>query len=424
MATANPFKSALTQLDRAAKVGGLSDHARQILSQPQRIFQIAIPVKLDNGTTKIFEGYRVQYNDARGPFKGGIRFHPQTNLAEVKALALWMAIKCATTNIPFGGGKGGVTLDPKSLSARELEELSRGWVRAMYKYLGPEVDVPAPDVYTTPKIMAWMVDEYSRLTGKWQPGAFTGKPVEIGGSAAREYSTGLGGLFVLDKLMKKLKKNPKTTTVAVQGFGNVGFFIAKLLHEAGYKVVALSDSRGGILDLRKRGMNPVHVMDTKKQRGMIGGVYCVGTVCDAEHYKAITNDQLLALDVDVLIPSALENALTAANAGKVKAKIVLEMANGAATPEADEKFRKKNITLVPDILANAGGVVGSYFEWVQNGTNSYWPDEKFIDRLKKTMETSFDHVWETSAKHNSDLRTGAWVLATKRIANAMEARGW
>lgn len=424
MAGANPFKNALTQLNRAAKVGGLSEHARQILSQPQRIFQVAIPILMDNGTTKIFEGYRVQYNDARGPFKGGIRFHPATNLAEVKALAFWMAIKCATANIPFGGGKGGVTLDPKTLSARELEALSRGWVRAMYKYLGPEVDVPAPDVYTTPKIMAWMVDEYSRLTGRWQPGAFTGKPVEIGGSPAREYSTGLGGLFVLSKLMKKLKKDPKKTTVAVQGFGNVGFFIAKLMHQAGYKIVALSDSRGGILDLRKKGMNPEHVMATKKQRGMIGGVYCVGTVCDAEHYKAITNEQLLALDVDILIPSALENALTDANARKVKAKIVLEMANGAATPEADETFRRKKITLVPDILANAGGVVGSYFEWVQNGTNSYWPDEKFNDRLKQVMESAFDHVAKTSDENATDLRTGAWVLATRRIANAIEARGW
>ncbi len=420
----NPFRNALIQLDRAAKLGQLPKRAYEILRQPQRIFQIAIPVRLDNGQTKIFEGYRVQYNDARGPFKGGIRFHPQTNLDEVKALALWMAIKCATVNIPFGGGKGGVTVDPKTLSARELEELSRGWVRAMHKYLGPEVDVPAPDVYTTPKIMAWMVDEYSRLTGKWQPGAFTGKPLEIGGSAGREFSTGQGGLYVVNALMKKLNRKPAQTRVAVQGFGNVGYFVSKLMHDAGYKIVALSDSRGGIEDLRSKGMDPEHVMATKRERGMIGGVYCVGTVCDAKHYRAITNEQLLAMKVDVLVPAALENAITGENASRVKARLVLEMANGAVTPDADEKFRRRKIVVAPDILANAGGVVGSYFEWVQNLTNTYWPEQKVLERLKPVMENALDQVWDTAQKLKTDLRTAAWVVATSRIAKAIEARGW
>lgn len=424
MTNANPFHSALIQLARAAKLGNLPHRTYEILKQPLRIFQVAIPVRMDSGQTEIFEGYRVQYNDARGPFKGGIRYHPQTNLDEVKALALWMTIKNATVNIPFGGAKGGVTVDPKKLSGRELEELSRGWVRAMHKYLGPEVDVPAPDVYTTPKIMAWMVDEYSRLTGTWQPGAFTGKPVEIGGSPGREYSTGLGGMLVLNQLLKKLKKSPKQTTVAVQGFGNVGFWLSKHLHQAGYRIVALADSRGGIQDLRNKGMDPAHVMETKRERGMIAGVYCVGTVCDAANYRAITNEQLLELPVDVLVPAALENAIVPDNANKVEAKIILEMANGAVTPEADEKLRHQKVTVVPDVLANAGGVVGSYFEWVQNVTNSYWPEEKYNDRLKTVMENAFDSVWLTSREYKTDLRTAAWVVATARIAKAIEARGW
>lgn len=379
---------------------------------------------MDSGQTRVFEGFRVQYNDARGPYKGGIRFHPSTNLDEVKALALWMTVKCAVANIPFGGGKGGVTVDPKSLSARELEELSRGWVRAMYKYLGPKVDVPAPDVYTTPKIMAWMVDEYSRLVGQWTPGAFTGKPLGIGGSAGREYSTGQGGLYVLNAVMKKLKRSRRVTTVAVQGFGNVGFNTAKLLHDAGYKIIALSDSRGGIVDLRRQGMDPEHVMHSKLERGMIAGVYCVGTVCDMENYRAISNHDLLALEVDVLIPAALENAVTAENASQVKAKVILEMANGAVTPEADAVLRRSGAVVVPDILANAGGVVGSYFEWVQNVTNSYWPEKKVLDRLQPLMESAFEQVWTASRELKTDFRTAAWVVATQRIAQAMEARGW
>lgn len=424
MSPKSPFQNALAQLSRAAELGQLSPRAFEILKHPQRVFQVAIPVRMDDGGIKIFEGYRVQYNDARGPFKGGIRFHPQTNLDEVKALALWMAIKSALVNIPFGGSKGGVTVDPKTLSARELEELSRGWVRAMYKYLGPEVDVPAPDVYTTPKIMAWMVDEYSRLTGRWTPGAFTGKPLEIGGSAGREFSTGQGGRHILNAVLKKLKKSRRTTTVAVQGFGNVGFHTAQLLHQAGYKVVALSDSRGGIVDLRRQGMDPEHVMSSKRERGMIAGVYCVGTVCDAENYRAITNEELLALEVDVLIPAALENAITDANVNRVRAKVILEMANGAVTPEADVVLRQRGVTVVPDILANAGGVVGSYFEWVQNVTNSYWPEKKVLDRLQPVMESAFEHMWKGSRELKTDLRTAAWVVATQRIAQAIEARGW
>lgn len=422
MANQNPFHHALQQLQHAVELGKIPAHVHEILKRPQRILEVGIPVRMDDGTTKVFEGYRVQYNDARGPFKGGIRFHPKTNLAEVKALAFWMAIKCATVDIPFGGGKGGVTVDAKSLSLRELEVLSRGWVKALYKYLGPGVDVPAPDVYTTPQIMAWMADEYSKLTGKWQPGAFTGKPLAIGGAAGRESSTGLGGLFVLNKLMAKLERKPSQTTVAVQGFGNVGYFMAKLLTGAGYKVVAASDSHGGVFDVAKKGMDPDVIMKGKRERGGITATY--GTVTDAKRYKAVTNEQLLALPVDVLVPAALENAITGRNAGKVKAKIVLEMANGGVTPDADAKLNRKKTVVAPDILANAGGVAGSYFEWVQNTTNSYWVEKKFTAELKDVMERAFDVVWKAHDSYVTDLRTAAWIVATKRIGDSITARGW
>lgn len=416
MATQNPFHHALQQLERAVELGNMPAHVHEILKRPQRILEVGIPVRMDDGTIKVFEGYRVQYNDARGPYKGGIRFHPKTNLAEVKALAFWMAIKCATVDVPFGGGKGGVTVDAKKLSERELEALSRGWVKALYKYLGPEVDVPAPDVYTTPQIMAWMVDEYSALTGKWQPGAFTGKPLAIGGAVGRESSTGLGGLFVLNKLMAKLKRKPSQTTVAVQGFGNVGYFMAKLLHGVGYKVIAVSDSHGGIVDVTKKGLDPDAIMQNKRQHGGI-------TVTDTKKFRAVTNEQLLALHVDVLVPAALENAVTGRNAGKVKAKIVLEMANGGVTPDADAKLRRKKVVVVPDILANAGGVVGSYFEWVQNTTNSYWAEKRFTAELKDVMERAFDAAWKAHDAHATDLRTAAWIVATKRIGDSISARG-
>jgi len=422
MANQNPFHHALQQLERVVEFGKTPAHVHEILKRPQRILEVGIPVRMDDGTTKVFEGYRVQYNDARGPFKGGIRFHPKTNLSEVKALAFWMAIKCATVDVPFGGGKGGVTVDAKKLSPRELEALSRGWVKALYKYLGPDVDVPAPDVYTTPQIMAWMVDEYSTLTGKWQPGAFTGKPLAIGGAVGREYSTGLGGLYVLNQLMAKLKRKPSQTTVAVQGYGNVGYFMAKLLNGAGYRVVAASDSHGGIYDVAKKGMDPDAIMKGKKEKGSITAT--CGAVTDAKKYRAVTNEQLLALPVDVLVPAALENAITNANAGKVKASIILEMSNGGVTPDADAKFGRKKTVVVPDILANAGGVVGSYFEWVQNTTNSYWTEKKFTVELKDVMERAFDSVWKAHDTHGTDLRTAAWIVATKRIGDAITARGW
>lgn len=419
---ANPFTNALTQLKKAEDYLHLPKHLLQQLQQPQRILQFSLPILMDDGTTQVFAGYRVQYNDALGPFKGGIRFHPKVDINEAKALAFWMTVKCSLVGIPMGGGKGGVTVDPKKLSKNELERLSRAWVRAISPFIGPDRDVPAPDVYTNPQIMAWMVDEYSTLEGKWSPGAFTGKPTEIGGALGRETSTGQGGVYVLTELMKVLKKDPKKTTVAVQGFGNVGYHMARLLHGQGYKIIALSDSQGGILDLRNQGMDPKNVMKTKQEKGLIDGVYCVGTVCDAKHYKQISNKQLLELKVDILIPAALENQITESNAGRIKAKIIFEMANGPTAPKADTRLFKRGVIVVPDVLANSGGVAGSYLEWVQNATHEQWTEAEFFAKLKPLMIDAFHRVWNESHRLKTDLRTAGFVLALGRVAKAMTLR--
>ena len=333
-----------------------------------------------------------------------------------------MTIKCAVVGIPFGGGKGGVKVDPRRLSAGELERLSRGWVQKMFPIIGPDVDVPAPDMYTNSTVMGWMVDEYSKLAGKHTPAAFTGKPIEVGGLDGREDSTAQGGVFVIKELVKKLKLTPSKIRIAVQGFGNVGYYTAKLLHDAGYKIVAISDSRGGIVSVNGKDMDPAVVMKTKKEKGLIDGCYCVGTVCDCENYKTITNKQLLEMPCDILIPAAMENQITNVNAGRIKAKIIVEMANGPTAPDADTKLFKRGITVVPDILANAGGVSGSYFEWVQNREGSRWKNHDVIAKLEPLMRESFDTVWATARKHEVDLRTAAYIIAIKRISEAMKTR--
>ena len=422
----SPFANALEQLQKAADIMKLDTNIHEQLKVPQRLLTVSIPVKMDSGETKVFTGYRSQYNNARGPFKGGIRYHWNVTEDEVKALSFWMTMKCAAVGIPLGGGKGGIIVNPKELSVGELEHLSRGYIRAIYKYLGPDQDVPAPDVYTTPAIMAWMLDEYEQLVGHHAPGMITGKPLSVGGSQGRGFSTAQGGVYVLEEAVKKLGLNPNQTTVAIQGFGNAGLFMARILHTHGYSIVAVSDSKGGVY--KKDGIDPDQAHELKQSGGELG-CYCVGGVCVIENVKGdascrpITNEELLELNVDVLVPAALENQITADNAGNIKAKIIVELANGPTTPEADELLFKKGVLLVPDILANAGGVTVSYFEQVQNTINYYWSEEEVLKKLEHIMVDSFHAIWAIKEKHHIDLRTAAFVLAVDRVAQAMKDRG-
>ena len=418
----NAFQNALKQLKIAADAMSLDAAVLEILKNPERVVEVSLPMRMDDGSLKIFTGYRVQHSNARGPYKGGLRYHPKVDLNELRALALWMTMKCAVVGIPMGGAKGGITVDPKKLSAGELERLTRSFTRAMKDVFGPERDVPAPDVNTTPKIMAWIMDEYSKIVGQPAPAVITGKPIAIGGSAGREAATGQGAFYVLEELVKKLKIQPQKTTVAIQGFGNVGYHMAELMHKAGYKIIALSDSQGGIVDLRRRGMDPKNVMEQKHSRGLIGNMYCIGSVCDGTNYKAVANGKLLEIPCDILIPAALEHQITGKNAGRLKAKIVLELANGPTTPEADEKLKRKKIVVVPDILANAGGVTVSYFEWVQNKQGLYWSEAEVLKKLEPVMRQSFSAIWERHLKYNATLRVAAFVLALERLRDSIQAK--
>lgn len=413
MSAINPFLSAMKQLDRAVKHLPAEDQPFiDVLRSPQRQVEARLPVRMDDGSLKVFEGYRVQYDNHRGPFKGGIRFHPQTDREEVKALAFWMAIKCAVVGIPYGGGKGGITVDPSKLSVTELERLSRAWVKAMEPVIGVDKDIPAPDVNTNGQIMAWMVDEYAQLTGAYVPGVFTGKPVGLHGSAGREPATGQGGFYALQEIAKKKKLKPAQTTIAVQGFGNVGSFFAKLAEEAGYKIVAVSDSRGAIYNAK--GLDVSKVLAHKANTGTVQGF--AGS-------KAMTNEELLTCDCDVLAPAALENVLTKENAAKVKASVVLELANGPTTPEADDILAKKGVAVVPDVLANAGGVSVSYFEWVQNRQGYYWTEAEVLEKLEPLMKDAFAAVWKKHDELSIPLRTAAFVLAVHRLVQAIRLRG-
>lgn len=460
----SPFQNALKQLSKASEFLPSSKNTRQkleILKVPQRILNVTIPVVMDDGSLRLFQGYRVQHNNALGPYKGGIRFHPNVDIEEVKALAFWMTMKCAVADLPMGGGKGGVVVDPKQLSQGELERLSRGYVRAIADCIGPDKDVPAPDVNTNGTIMGWMVDEFIALrsqknldpssvsfsTGhnqgtheKVKPdkifslpaqqedylrATFTGKKIEDGGSEGREEATGRGGLYVLLAVLARLRtQNPelndqhKKITIAVQGFGNVGYNVVKFLDEAGFNVVAVSDSRGGIYV--PDGVNPALTMECKKKNGYLAGCYCSGSVCDLKKGKPITNDGLLELPVDILVPAALENVITKDNAGKIKAKVILEMANGPTTPEADTLLYRKGVVVIPDVLSNSGGVTVSAFEWEQNLKGEHWTKEEVNQKLKAKMEKAATEVWETAQKLKTDLRTAAFVLALERILTAMK----
>ncbi|MFP3317970.1 MAG: Glu/Leu/Phe/Val dehydrogenase [Thermoplasmata archaeon] len=410
----NPFKIAQEQLDKAAKVMKLDPALHAFLREPMRVLEVTIPVKMDDGSVKIFKGFRVQYNDARGPTKGGIRFHPQETLDTVKALAAWMTWKTSVVDIPYGGAKGGVICDPKSMSEGEIERLSRGYIRAIGRFIGPEKDIPAPDVYTTPQIMAWMMDEYSKIVGYNAPGVITGKPLEVGGSLGRGDATAKGGMYCLREAAKKIKLDLSKATVAVQGYGNAGQFAHKLVTEMfGAKVVAVSDSKGGIYS--EKGLDFEKVLAHKEKTGSV--VNFPGT-------KNITNEELLELKVDVLIPAALENQITGENADKIKAKIVLELANGPTTPEADEILYKKGILDIPDFLANAGGVTVSYFEWVQNINGYYWTLDEVYQRLDQKMTKAFWDVMDAMEKYKVEPRTAAYIVAVKRVADAVRIRGW
>jgi len=408
-----PWEMALQQLKKAADLLNLEEDIREILSHPQREVQVSLPVRMDNGKIKVFIGYRVQHNNARGPYKGGIRYHPNVSLDEVRALAMWMTWKTAVLDLPLGGAKGGIVCDPKTLSPGEIERLTRRYAYAISGIIGPYEDVPAPDVYTGPQHMAWIMDTYSILKGHLEPGVITGKPVEVGGSLGRNDSTSRGVAIVVAEAARKLNINIKGATVAIQGFGNVGSNAAIIMaKEYGMKVVAVSDSKGGIYN--KNGLNVDKVLAEKEKSGT------VTTYKDAEK---ITNDELLTLDVDVLVPAALEQVITKDNAEKIKAKIIGEGANGPTTPEADEILYQKGTMVIPDILANSGGVTVSYFEWVQNLERLQWPLEQVNKMLEQKMVKAFNDVYEASKKYKTDMRTAALTVAVSRVSQAIKLRG-
>ncbi|MBC7318254.1 Glu/Leu/Phe/Val dehydrogenase [Candidatus Bipolaricaulota bacterium] len=412
--TLNPFEIAQRQLDEAAKILGLDRGMHELLRWPMREFHVRIPVRMDDGSVRVFEGFRVQYNWARGPCKGGIRFHPEETFDTVRALAAWMTWKTAVMDLPLGGGKGGVVCNPKELSEWELERLSRGYIRAIGHYIGPDIDVPAPDVYTNPQIMAWMMDEYEKIVGRSAPGVITGKPLPLGGSAGRGDATARGGMYCIREACKVLGIDPKGATCAIQGYGNAGQF-AHLLGEEllGLKVVAVSDSKGGIYN--PEGLSAKEVIAHKEK---------TGTVVGFPGAKAITNAELLELPVDILIPAALENQITGENAGRIKAKIVAELANGPTTPEADEVLFKNGVYVIPDFLCNAGGVTVSYFEQVQNAMMYYWTAEEVYQKLDQKMTAAFHAVHKMAQEHKVHNRLGAYLVAVKRVAEAVKLRGW
>ena len=399
----NPWHRALAQLQSAIELTDIHRDLRERLKEPDRVVEVHVPLVLDSGETKIFRGYRVQHNNIRGPYKGGLRFHPHVDLDEAKALAFWMTMKNALVGVPFGGGKGGIEVDPKELSEGELERLTRNFTRELAHVIGSDTDVPAPDVNTNAKMMHWIADEYSKIVGAHSPAVVTGKPVEHGGSEGRTEATGYGGGYVLEAILAKLERSTQGLTVAIQGFGNVGFFIAEYLHARGCSIVGLSDSKGGIVV--PGGVDPAAAKKFKKKNGSLFGF--AGT--------DISSSAVLALSVDIVIPAALENAITDQNASDIQAKIVLELANGPTTLEADTILNKRGVVVIPDILANAGGVAVSYFEWEQNRTGAQWSKEDVLTQLKHMMETAAETVWIESQTKGISLRDAAYSVALRSL---------
>ena len=408
----NPFEIAQRQFDMAAEKIGLDDGMREVLRNPKRQLVVSIPTLMDDGSVRVFEGFRVQHNIARGPAKGGIRYHPKVTLDEVKALASWMTWKCATVNIPYGGGKGGVTCDPKRMSRGELERMTRRYASEISIIIGPDRDIPAPDVYTDAQTMAWIMDTYSMTMGYSSLGVVTGKPMSMGGSAGRNEATARGTLFCIREAAQVIRRPVRGATVAVQGYGNAGAIAARLLRDDGAKVVAVSDSRGGTYS--SRGLDLAAVNDHRAKTGSLVGL---------KGAERITNDELLEVKCDILVPAALENQITLKNATRIRARIVAEAANGPTTPGADRVLKDHGIFVIPDILCNAGGVTVSYFEWAQNLQGFFWDETQVNKELEKFMKRAFHEVHQTSKTHKTDMRTAAYVLAVGRVAEATRVRG-
>ena len=408
----NLFTSTQDVIQDALNKLGYDEAMYELLKEPLRMLQVRIPVKMDDGTTKVFTGYRAQHNDAVGPTKGGVRFHPAVSEEEVKALSMWMTLKCGIVDLPYGGGKGGVICDPRQMSMGEIERLSRGYVRAVSQIVGPTKDIPAPDVFTNAQIMAWMMDEYSRMDEFNSPGFITGKPLVLGGSQGRDRATAQGVTIVIEEAAKKRGIDIKGARVVIQGFGNAGSFLAKFMHDLGAKVIGISDAYGALHD--PEGLDIEYLLDRRDSFGTVTTLF----------ENTISNKELLELDCDILVPAAIENQITADNAHNIKANIVVEAANGPTTAEATKILTERGILLVPDVLASAGGVTVSYFEWVQNNQGYYWTEEEVEERLYKKMVEAFDNVYTTATTRNINMRLAAYMVGVRRTAEASRFRGW
>jgi len=414
----NIFLEAQKRFIETANKLGLKQSLIDELKEPNFLSKFQVPVLMDNGETKVFTAFRSQHNNVFGPYKGGIRFYENVSEEEIKTLSMLMTWKCSLAGIPFGGGKGGVIVNPRDLSEKELENLSRGYVKKLFTLIGPHKDVPAPDMNTNSQIMAWMVDEYSKLSGEESSAAFTGKSLDMNGLKGRNEATGYGGVVILEKLKEVLNLKPEETTVAIQGFGNVGFHFAKFAFEKGYKVIALSEYGGGIY--LEKGFNPDKVSECRSQKGQISGCYCNGSVCDVQEGKTITNEELLEIKVDVLVPAAIENVINSENVSNIQAKYIIAMANNPITKDAQRVLEERGIIVAPDFLSNSGGVVASYFEWLQAIEGEVWEKQRTFDGLIEILGKAFDEVWNLSKEKEISLNKAAYILAVSRIAEAIE----
>lgn len=416
----NLFNQTTQKITAVAEELGIHPNIIEQLKYPQRVIEFTIPLKMDDGTMRMIPAWRSQYNNALGPYKGGIRFHETVHKDEVMALSAWMAIKCAVVGIPMGGGKGGAQINPRELSKKELERLSRGYMRFLASAITSDTDVPAPDVNTNATIMGWMLDEYEKVAGKKDPAIITGKAIKDGGSEGREVATGFGGAVVVDQVAKHiLKKKPEQITVAIQGFGNVGSYIAQFLFEKGYRIISLSDRHGAVTG--KDPLNPLLIKKCVEEKGYVAGCYCAGDVCDYSEKNRISIEEQLESDVDILIPAALENQITEDNVRQIRAKTIVEMANGPVSPSAEKILLERGVLIIPDVLANAGGVATSYFEWQQNKKNQHWAEQDVLSRLQNLMMSAFERVYRKSQDHKIDFRSAAYALAVENIAKKMHS---